>query len=234
MRRMAVISLALTLAGCAAQREYFRPTERAEAMTDSGYVEARYDVTTSQGRVGEVKLWSLGSYRGEVNGKATTLVHVGFEIENAGNTPLVLDLPGLWLDTVRTDKGTFRGLRPVAWRGKHVAPPHSRARVDGYFALPVQPQRVDAFDVRWNVRAGHEQYAQFTPFVEDEWTDTGYGYYDPSLISGYAVYDVENRYYNPWAYRRVVIVRDQAPPRRLRMRPADRHIVTRPSPRQRY
>lgn len=167
--------LLLAFAGCAGQRAAFRPTERVLAETSAGLAQAVYDLPRAQGRAGEAKLWTDGIYReGE-----RTIAHVGFEIENTGEVPIVLDLAALRLGEVKTASGTRGELVPTKTTGSAEVKPHSVGIIETFFALPddTQPRDIEEFRVIWSARIGEERHAEFTPFVRIARRDDERQYY---------------------------------------------------------
>ena len=155
--------LLLAFAGCAGQRATFRPTERVLAETSQGFAQAVYDLPQAQGRAGEAKLWTDGVYReGD-----RTIAHVGFEIENTGDVPIVLDLGAVRLAQVKTAAGPRDDLAPARTTGAAEVKPHSVGVVETFFALPedTKPRDIEEFRVIWSARVGEERRDEFTPFV---------------------------------------------------------------------
>lgn len=174
MRHAALATLAFLVGACgASQTEYFRPTERQTDELD-GQAAAAYDVTLPTGHAGEVLVSSGGAYRGTIDGRDRTLIHVTVEVENTSTRPMAFHLGETQLDRVLVDQGVVRSVRPIAVygerRGRAVVAPGQTQRYEMHFALPreVAPQEVDAFRLRWSVGVAGRRYAQLTPFVEDE------------------------------------------------------------------
>lgn len=167
---------ALTATSCAAAaRETFVPRGGYVALSPAGYPAAEYDLTHCGREVAETKLWSRGAYRGVVRGREKTVVHVGLEIENETGRPITVDPRSLQLDPITTDRWVLRGLQPIATAGRTRVPPGRTQVIHVYYALPpdISPLEIDAFRVRWALRAGRVTYRHATPFAETPMT--GYG-----------------------------------------------------------
>ena len=184
MPRLLLVT-ALVLAGCAASRQYFEPTERVRGATLQGYPESIYELTGPQGHFGEAKVWSRGSYRGE----GGTVVHVSIEIHNTSGQNVELKSQDVRLDPVHTEDGVLTDLAPAETQTYNV-PAATIREVRLHFVLPpgTTPGEVNAFRVRWHVTNGAQAYSQLTPFVQE---DRRYGYaYGPMYgqVYGYAYY----------------------------------------------
>jgi hypothetical protein len=162
MKRFALI-LALMWAGCAAPRQYFRPTERHHGQTVQGYAEAMYALIGPQGQFGEAKLWSRGSYWDR---EGQTVIHLAVEVHNTGAQPLTLPAAELRLESVETELGVLNDVPPRGARDREI-PPGTIRETGVEFVLParVAPGDVRSFVVRWNVRGATQAYGQRTPFV---------------------------------------------------------------------
>src|SRR5262245_16090938 len=96
MRALLVVVAAA--AACGSATEKFLPGERATAQSPQGYTAAEYQIQGERGRLGEVKVWSRGAYRAEVDGAQRTVLHVGFEVDNSSDEPLTLETGKISLD----------------------------------------------------------------------------------------------------------------------------------------
>lgn len=205
-------------AACAAQPEYFRPTERAEGETAEGFAEAIYDITVppeatpgtsarlSPRLLGETKVWSRGAYRAHTGGQERTIIEIGFEVENHSDAAMTLD--ALRLESVQTRRGIYSELGPVETTGTQTILPRTVGQARVHFVLPpaISPRDVDAFRVGWSLRTNGELYSQFTPFAQDE---TRYAYV-PTYGYFYPYYPLDYPFYYPYPLHhrhRVVIVR---------------------------
>jgi len=164
MRYSVLVLTLLTLAGCAHNRQYFRPTERVRGETLQGYAEAFYELVGSQGRFGEAKVWSVGAYkRGD-----QSVVEVTLDVHNTSAKPVEISAKDLVLDPVRTREGNLTKL-PAAETGVFKVQPESRASVRVHFLLPagLVPGEVRSFGFNWRVKNVEQTYAQATPFREE-------------------------------------------------------------------
>jgi hypothetical protein len=182
--------VACLLAGCASNR-YFAPREALNGTGPSGSPSALYELSEGGNNKGEVRIWSDGARRADVGGESTTLVHVGFELENNGNEPLTLAADKLQVDDLRADSVHASGLKPRRWEGDTTAQPGAVAHCAFWFdpGSGVTPRSISAFSVHWQVQSGakavFKQVTPFDPFVAD------YGYY------GYGPW---GPYYPPYWY----------------------------------
>jgi hypothetical protein len=163
--RVMLLGLALSMAsGCAASHAYFRPTERVNAENAEGYSEALYELSSAQGRYGEAKVWSKGAYKDKAG---DTVVQVGFELDNTGNSPLELDLDAMHLMTILTSHGHLADVPLTSKTGDPKVAPGSVGEVSAYFVIPgpVSPGDVRGFRVAWTAHVANEAFTQFTPFA---------------------------------------------------------------------
>jgi hypothetical protein len=211
MRSLALIAV-LIVSGCAANRQYFRPTERQQGHTAQGHPEAIYTLTGPNGQFGEAKIWSRGAYRGQDD---ASIIHVGIELHNTSGTPLSLHAADVVLDSVHTSAGEFENVRPRAARDRSVDP-SAIAETGFEFELPseIAPGEVDGFLLRWRVHGAGQSYSQRTPFVVHYRRSSyppvyAYPYYycepfDPYCLHPYGYYSPA---FGPAYYPRGVIVR---------------------------
>jgi hypothetical protein len=174
MPRLALI--AVLLAGCAANRQYFQPTERQHGETVRGYPEAIYTLVGSQGQFGEAKLWSNGAY---VSG-GESVIHVAIEVHNTSAHPIELRAADVELESVATEVGTAAHLRPRQAKNR-VFRPGSIVETGFEFTLPgdVAPGDVQSFLLRWRAHSAGQSYGQRTPFAVHRRARVygpGYGY----------------------------------------------------------
>lgn len=158
--RYLLMALVLSVCGCVDQR-YFAPRENRNGTGPGGYPAAVYPFA-SEGRDvdGELRIWSRGA-SGEADDRDPDAyrveVHVGFELENNGETPL--ELAG-----VRSERDD---LSLVRIEGEARAAPGSTARVDSWFLAPGASSAADVSDfaIRHEVVAGDRKVLnQVTPF----------------------------------------------------------------------
>jgi hypothetical protein len=192
MHRLLPVISALALAGCAASRVYFQPTEHVRGTTDQGFREAIYPLVGPHGPFGEAKVWSRGAYRGPGN---RTVIHLGIEIHNTSAAPIVLDARDVRLDPVRTDDGALPNLAPAEQEILSV-PPAAIAQARFHFVLPAStsPGDVYAFRARWRVTSSGQTYSQYTPFIERY----GHYAYAPGYYGGYYYYYCDP--FDPWCF----------------------------------
>jgi hypothetical protein len=185
LARAIVATLALASSACASRSESFAAAERQSLATD-GYVSAQYDALVAGDVIGDVKVWSSGAFVDERSGR--TLVHVGFELENNSQAEYELPAHEVVIEGATID-GVLREPVDLYYQdGDGRVAPGREARLDLWFAMPqgVQPQHLDAFQVRWAVRNPEGRYAQRTPFTE----------YEPP--AGYTLADSAYYYHSPW------------------------------------
>lgn len=138
-----------------------QPTERVLTSTPDGVKVAIYDVVTG-GATASVEVWSNGVDEGTVDGKSTTLVHVGLEVTNTGDRTVRVEVPEL--SVAAGPVATRPSTRAVT---VDVAPASVRT-VETYFqADTANPQDIDAFVFNWALEAGGHPYRQSTLFVHD-------------------------------------------------------------------
>jgi hypothetical protein len=138
-----------------------QPTERVLTSTPDGVKVAVYDVVTG-GATASVKVWSNGIDEGSVDGKLTTLVHVGLELTNTGDRLMRVEVPKL--SVAAGPVATRPSTRAVT---VDVAPASVRT-VETYFqADTANPQDIVAFVFHWALEADGHPYRQSTLFVHD-------------------------------------------------------------------
>lgn len=162
-----IAMLAVVLAGGCGHQS-FAPTEKATAVSLQGYPAAEYDLTTRNGDLGEVKVWSSGAEGMQIRGKTRTVVHVAFEIENSSNEAIVLDTGELRLESVAVDDMVLENVRVTEVVGPREIPPGAAGRVDALFAMPrgIDEDEIGAFRVRWALQDEDARYTQWTPFSD--------------------------------------------------------------------
>ncbi len=188
MRRLLPL-LPILLGACATDR-LFAPRENVNGAGPTGRPAAVYPLSPAGN--GEVRLWSDGGDRRVDAAAALTVLHVGFELENTGNEPLVLDPVDVRIADLVVDEGVLAGAPPrlLGAPSKVATPNGSTARVDLEFGIDgeLMPRAIRGFHVHWRVQVGVDSYAQVTPFQtyypEDServdpwpWWGFGYGYY---------------------------------------------------------
>lgn len=170
-RNIIFVVLVAFIAACGAyvKPSYFQPTERVLGATAEGEKVAIYDLVTSHGYSGEVKLSSRGVDQGIVDGEAVTLVHVGVAIENTGVLPVALDPSALLLTVGGRPAELMTPGQPL------VVQPGNDANADLFFRLPDQltSATLRSFEVRWAVTVDTEPYRQSTRFTPDPGLNVG-------------------------------------------------------------
>jgi hypothetical protein len=170
MRACSIAVLLGALPACTATHQHFRPAERAHAESRGGRPAAEYDLGVEQRRWGEVRVWSDGARYAADGPQPGTRVHVGFELENALDVPLVLDLGETRLEGLEINGELFAALSPATPHPEHAAAGHSVRFIDLMFVLPkpVPADEVGPFRVHWVLRGPDDwNYEQYTGFVED-------------------------------------------------------------------
>ncbi len=199
MNKLPIVLVGASIAGCGNYPESFEPSERVTAISPEGTLAAEYPIRGTTGDLGEVKVWSRGTFRGKVNGQERTLLHVGFDIENSTDRPLMFDTSSIRLESAQANSKVFGGLVPASVVGQGAIAGNSDGTVDAYFELPhgISPQEMDSFRVRWDVSAGAQTFSQRTPFLEVPDYSYAYPYYDPFFdpywggywpVAGYGYY----------------------------------------------
>lgn len=221
--------LVATVAACGGGPEYFRPTEKL-SETSGGYPAASYDIRSRDAQVGQVNVWSSGAYEEESRRGDHVVVHVGLEVENNSQMPIVLDTSKLAMSRVEIDDDRLVDARLLSVQsedGDLVVGPGRVESFDVYFQVPQtdNPQNLDSFRVRWALRWNGQEYLQYTPFLE--MYEYAYApwypyYYDPFLYDPFyygfyydpfyprAAYYGYYHLHRPYGYptRKVVIRRD--------------------------
>lgn len=176
-----LLAAVFLFAGCSTHR-YFAPRENRNGTGPAGDPAAVY-VLGDKPPIGEVRVWSRGADRIEVGDEDAVELHVGFEVENTGTEPLVLDAQGLVCSDVWVDGKRSTDLPPVRVAGEAEAAPGRSAVLDAWFRpQAADPYDLDGFSLRFRVRAGdRDALVQVTPFVPyavpDRWRDDRYFWY---------------------------------------------------------
>lgn len=155
--------LAPLLAACATlpRPVPVQPTERVLTTTPDGEKVAVYDVTAG-GATASVEVWSNGVDEGRVDGRPTTLIHVGLEVTNTGDRAIRVEVPAF--SVAAGAVATRPSTRPVM---VDVAPSSART-IEAYFqAATPNPQDIDAFVFHWALEANGHPYRQSTLFMHD-------------------------------------------------------------------
>ncbi len=203
------VALSLTVllgsAGCVSSRA-FVPGEHVTAFSPEGeHYAAEYEIADSGHSLAEVKVWSRGASR-DGSGEST-LIHVGFEVNNQSDNALRFEPKQLYLDEVGARQPT--PVKAARVDGDSRVQPGQNAEIDVWFELPgdIWPSDVAGYRVDWTVTNGH-RYSQQTPFFH------AVNRRDPDPLYGYSApyYGVYYGGYSAWPYR----YRSWPPPRRYR------------------
>lgn len=183
------VAAALVMIGCAGKQE-FKPAERAIAQSPEGYQAALYQIAGLDGILGTAKVWSMGTSRRLIQGQERAVVQVAFEIQNHSNQPLTMNLDELSADLGVMDRRIIEDVQPAMATGSFTIEAKQTRRIDIFFPLPmdINPQQVDAFQVKWKLHDTRLTYSQKTPFIEDQIESYAYyytPYYDPFLYDHY-------------------------------------------------
>ncbi len=164
---MRVLRLAalLAIASCGPETTSFRTTDSGDNTERAGPPAAAYQL----GGVATVHVWSNGGY---ISSSEEPMTHVGFEIRNAGATPIVFDGDALQLVALDRHGVPLRGvaftaITPLGPAQQPIAA-GATAVFDAYFLLPVRPRVVDVMRVRWSLRIGSARFDETTSFVRDD------------------------------------------------------------------
>lgn len=183
----ALLAVALLGGACSTSR-LFAPREQQNGTAASGSPAALYPLGDQTGRRGELRLWSDGARRVEIDDREQTRLHVGFELENFTDQPLQLQPDAVHLSRLNVDGEMRAGdLAPLQVLGQTDAAPGQTARGDFWFdpGQDTMPRQIDGFDVHWRVQRqdGAEAWDQATPFQPfvrapdpHMWWGWGWGY----------------------------------------------------------
>lgn len=182
MRVLALLPLLAVTAGCW-QPRYFAPREHLDGNGPQGEPAALYAVppATDAAASAEVRVWSGGAtaHFADDDDRELVELHVGFELENNGDTPLQIDLASIVCQDMLLDGTPQPPLNPVRVVGAGTAAPRTTVRVDAVFEPPTTtPRDIDAFATSFVVKRGEEQVlSQVTPFAPWEPYPYGRDYY---------------------------------------------------------
>ncbi|MGB3969293.1 MAG: hypothetical protein WBO45_21345 [Planctomycetota bacterium] len=178
MRVLVLVPLLLVHTACWSARA-FMPREHVDGSGPQGQPAALYviDDLATQRPVAELRVWSGGAAAMFTDDdKEIVELHLGFELENNGSTPLQLDLGSIVCEGLRLDDQEQQALNPTHLDGDGIAPPSATVRVDAIFEPGTTvPADIGSFAVRFQVLAGeHAVLTQVTPFVpwrrpHDDW-----------------------------------------------------------------
>lgn len=167
-RICATLAVAL-LNSCATERALFRPREKVLAESPDGHPAALYALDDEGKSVGEVRIWSAGSWR-EDNDAQRTVIHLGLEVENRTGGQLTVDVDATDLRQVTAGGRDLAQVERLDVRGSPEIGDGSVGSVEFLFGLPAgnDPTDLDGFQAHWLLRGLHERdFEQLTPFRRD-------------------------------------------------------------------
>lgn len=180
MRALLLVTVWL-FAGCSTHR-FFTPREHQDGSGPAGHPAALYPLDGPP-PTGELRLWSGGAELIDLDdGNAVTELHVGFELENHGEVPLVVDTGAIQCTDLVIEGQGAGSLAPHRLSGNAEVAPGAVARLDVWFRPPAEDGlAIDGFAVRFRIAAGDRTVlAQSTPFVPyrptRRWHDDWYWY----------------------------------------------------------
>jgi hypothetical protein len=158
----------LACVACTTNRR-FAPRESVTGSSPRGFPAASYALAEGGSR-GELRVWSDGAELRRDGGVETAVLQLGFELENLGPDPLVLETDAVRVQDLRGEGIAIGSLAPVRVEGSAEAPAGRTARIELWFEAPgLRPRQIDGFEARWRVRnAGGGTFEQATPF--QPWT----------------------------------------------------------------
>ncbi len=179
--RLLLLATAFLFVGCSTQR-YFVPRENVNGTGPGGHPAAVYPLDAAPAK-GEVRVWSGGAHLVEAEAGDVVELQVGFELENTGGEPLVIDVGALQCADVWVDGQRLAVLPPARVEGQAEAPVGGSASLQAWFRpVATRPRDLDGFSLRFSVRGGDRtvltQVVPFVPFVRsDRWYDDHFFWY---------------------------------------------------------
>lgn len=156
--------LALALAACSSRAD-FRPVE-AEPEVPSSLAGAYYEVTIGQRKLGDVKIWSDGSFEDDDD---VERIHIGMRIRNDGEEPLRLVLEDTELELRTPEEEMFLveeevGAPPVVEIG-----PRETRRFDLFYPLPeeLDADELSGVELIWALEGPGGRVGRSTPFMRE-------------------------------------------------------------------
>lgn len=206
MRSLALLGL-VVFTSCAASRQHFIPREDVRAQSPRGWPASVYPVTIGGQNLGEVKVWSEGTMKAEVDGDERIILHVGFEVENRSGREMHFDVDKCRVVDVEGDDGTrFASLSAHQESGTLSITAEQVGLIDLEYVLPrgTRPRDLDSFRVQWAFSTDGGEFAQSTPFRVDTtryrrsrayYYDDGWGSPWWGFGTGFAVGRVSSRFW---------------------------------------
>jgi len=144
----------LLLASCSSFQE-FVPRERATGESPTGKLAAEYPIVWGEDAIGDVRVWCHGGWdETDDEGQSWLVLHLGFELENRSEVPLVVERTALRLTGLRTAEGPVEDLRDPRRDGSPIAEPGQVATVHFLFERPsagVRARDLLEFQAAWAV-----------------------------------------------------------------------------------
>lgn len=194
----------------------FEPTERVHGRNIQGYREAFYDLDAAGTKFGEAKVWSTGAFGISTPGGQRTIVRVGFTLDNTTKEPMQLNLGALRVESYQAKSPERADIPATLVSGDPIVPAGSSGTALVRFVLPrgVTVHAVNAFRIKWSVKAQGRDFTEYTPFVQ---RPQQYAYVP---VSGYynPYYPWDYPYYSPfwdWGYYPSSVVIVNPYPRRV-------------------
>ncbi len=181
MQRLLLGVLLLGFVSCTASRQYFVPRENLRAQSPRGWPAAEYALQHEGKDVGQARVWSEGAAQVKHGDARRTVLHIGFEIENKGATPLVFDVDRCRVTDMQTKSRDGLVLEPYEEKGKLTIDPGLVGLLDFEFLLPLDtlPRDIDSFRAVWVLQGEGEAAVKTTPFRVDDTRYYRRAYYDP-------------------------------------------------------
>jgi hypothetical protein len=166
----------LAAVGCGSSADYVATENTQKVGPDLRA--AYYELEVGGQNVGDVRVWSPGGYKTEIDGEKERVVQGAMRIRNDSDQPLTLQLDRTYLEIVVEGHDFLTVEKPSRVQGETTIPPNSSQRVDLFFTLPegVDPKDVKGFELDWVVETAAGLYSQSTPFSRER-DQTRYGYY---------------------------------------------------------
>ena len=151
------------LSGCGAA------WESPDTAANAGSPAPSYEVTADGRSAAWVTVRSAGAYVAETGGRLRGIIPVSVELENGGDTTVVLDPSDLRVTTISAGEADLPDLA-LEWTSPTASvSPKAIGTVFAAFALPegVEPGAVTRYSVRWAFSLLGEKYVQMTDFQRD-------------------------------------------------------------------
>lgn len=181
--RVLVPALAAGLSACAINQP-FHPVEKATGESPQGDLAADYDIRIEGGEdIGEARVWTSGALKPSL-GEDTSIVNVGFIVENESDSPMTFEGRNLSLEFTTNENLTYKNVRPMEDPGAVVIPSGERRRIDVAFRLPqvqqpdLDPDDVVSFRVKWQIDNKDGSFREGTSFRQTQPVYAPAGYYD--------------------------------------------------------